>query len=282
MTFPRTLLGTKDLLPKKELGQNFLADPGTAAMIVARSGVSENDVVLEIGSGLGALTVPLAAAARQVFAVETDGRIIDLLTAELAGHNASNVTLIHQDILRVNIPELAQQAETKLIVVGNLPYNISSQILVRLIENRSCVRRCIFMFQKELADRLVAGPDCRDYGRLSVILQYCSAIRTVATVKAHLFYPRPKIDSEVIEIDFSIPPRFAGVDEPLLFAVVKAAFSKRRKTLKNALSTSELALGGEMATRVLTEAGIDPMRRAETLTVEEFVALTRTVGNARA
>ena len=273
MTFPKTLLKAWDLLPKKQLGQNFLADPSTARMIVTRGGVLPDDVIFEIGAGLGAITVPLSAAAKKVYAVEKDDRLVRLLETELALHKAENVTLIHQDILSVDIPDTAARADSRLLVFGNLPYNISSQILVKLIENRQHLTRCILMFQKELAERLTAGAGKKAYGRLSVMLQYCSKITPLATLKANLFYPKPKIDSEIIEIDFSKPSQCVAGDEPFLFSVIKAAFSKRRKTLKNALSTSELGMDPEQVSLALAAAGIDPVRRAETLDVEEFVRL---------
>jgi 16S rRNA (adenine1518-N6/adenine1519-N6)-dimethyltransferase len=267
-----------ELFPKKQLGQNFLSDPSTAQMIVSRGGVDPHHVVFEIGAGLGALTVPLSSAARKVFSVEKDGRLISLLETELALYKAENVTLIHRDILSVNIPEIAAGVDSRLLVFGNLPYNISSQILVKLMESRRHVSRCILMFQKELAQRLMAGPGTRDYGRISAMLQYCSEIRHLATVPAHLFYPKPKIDSEVIEIDFSKPSHRVAADEAFLFRVIKAAFSKRRKTLKNALSTSELGMVSTEVSRALEAAGIAPSRRAETLAVGEFVDLAEALG----
>jgi 16S rRNA (adenine1518-N6/adenine1519-N6)-dimethyltransferase len=267
-----------ELFPKKQLGQNFLSDPGTAKMIVSRGDVGPDDVVFEIGAGLGALTVPLSAEARKVFSVEKDDRLLGLLETELALYKADNVTLIHSDILRVDIPEIAKGESSPLLVFGNLPYNISSQILVRLMECRRHLSRCILMFQKELAQRLMAVPGKKDYGRISAMLQYCGKIRHLATVPAHLFYPKPKIDSEVIEIDFSKPSPHVAADEAFLFRVIKAAFSKRRKTLKNALSTSELGIGSAKVSTALEAAGIDPVRRAETLDIEAFVALADALG----
>jgi 16S rRNA (adenine1518-N6/adenine1519-N6)-dimethyltransferase len=278
MTSPKTLMNAWELFPKKQLGQNFLSDPGTAKMIVSRGDVGPEDVVFEIGAGLGALTVPLSASARKVFCVEKDDRLIKLLETELALYKVENVTLLNRDILSVDISRIAEDEDSKLIVFGNLPYNISSQILIKLMKCRRHVGRCILMFQKELAQRLMAGPGTKEYGRISAMLQYCSEIRHLATVPAHLFYPKPKIDSEVIEIDFSKPSPRVAADEAALFRVIKAAFSKRRKTLKNSLSTSELGVGAPEATNALVAAGIDPTRRAETLTIEEFVDLADALG----
>ena len=189
MTAPRTLLKAWQTPPKKQFGQNFLCDPSTPRMIVSRANVSEDHVVLEIGAGLGALTIPLAQAARKVIAVEKDQRLHALLNTELALHGIDNVHLIAGDILSVDISAVAKAENTRLHVFGNLPYNISSQILVQLIAHRRHVARCVLMFQKELAERLRAEPGNKAYGRISVMLQYCAAVSPVATLEAHLFYP---------------------------------------------------------------------------------------------
>ncbi len=275
MTSPRTLLKAWNLYAKKQLGQNFLADPSTAEMIVSRSKITAEDTILEIGAGLGALTLPLARVARKVYAVEKDYQLIPLLKNELlaAGLQAS-VELIQQNILDVDIRELAARSGHSLTIMGNLPYNISSQILIHLVQARSVVNRAIFMFQKELAERIVAQPGNKVYGRLSVALQYCADIEKVANVKAGLFFPKPKVDSLVIEIRFLKQPAYVADDEALFFEVVKAAFSQRRKTLRNSLSKSTLVVTAETVERALTGAEIDPERRAESLSVAEFVALS--------
>ncbi|RZB31711.1 MAG: 16S rRNA (adenine1518-N6/adenine1519-N6)-dimethyltransferase [Desulfobacteraceae bacterium Eth-SRB1] len=274
MTSPRTLLSAWNLHPKKQLGQHFLSDPSTAEMITARSGIVSEDIVLEIGAGLGALTIPLAHAAKKVYAVDTDSQIIELLKTELVANSISNVVLIKENILKVNIERLAKEAGRRPIVIGNLPYNISSQILVQLIKSRSIVSRAIFMLQKELSRRITAKPCCRDYGRLTVMLQYCADIKKIADIKAHQFFPKPKVDSEVLEINFKTAMKYPARDEAFFFKVIKAAFGQRRKTLRNALAGSELHLDTSTAQRVLENAGIEPSRRAETLTVSEFVDLS--------
>jgi 16S rRNA (adenine1518-N6/adenine1519-N6)-dimethyltransferase len=274
MTSPAQILRVQNLFPKKQLGQNFLNDPSTAEMIIQRSDLMPQDVVLEIGAGLGALTVPIARSARKVYAVEKDGRLADVLAGILAASDCSNVTLINKNILDVDIGQLARDENCKLVVFGNLPYNISSQVLIQLIKTRTAVRHCVLMFQKELARRIMSPPGTRDYGRLSVLQQYCAEIKHIADVKAALFYPRPKVDSEVIAINFKDAPEFAADDEVFFSRVVKAAFSKRRKTLKNALAGSDLALEAEAVERILKGVAIEPFRRAETLSVEEFVKLS--------
>lgn len=273
MTAPRTLLDAWGLRPQKQLGQNFLTDPSTAAMIVTRAAVGPQDVVLEIGGGLGALTIPLARQVRKVITVEKDRRLVGLLRTELVAAGVANVAVLAADIRRVDIHALAREAGRRLVVAGNLPYNISSQILVQLVERRTEVERAVLMFQKELAQRILAAPGGRDYGRLTVLLQYSADVRTLAELKAASFYPRPKIDSTVLEVRFKARPQFPAADEDLLFRVVKAAFGQRRKTLKNALAGGSLTLDGAGAERALTAAGIDPGRRAETLAVADFVAL---------
>ncbi len=277
MTSPRALLKAWQLPPKKSLGQNFLSDPSVAEMIAERAKIGAEDAVLEIGAGLGALTAPLARRAGRVTAVETDRRLLDLLRTELRARRIDNVDLLEADILRVDIRPLAKASGRSLVVTGNLPYHISSQIIVQLIQARESVRRAVVMIQREMAQRLMAVPGSKDYGRLTVMLRYCADIRSVAVVRSDRFYPRPKVDSEVVAIDFHHPPPLPAEDEPFLFLVIKAAFGKRRKTLKNALSGSELQLSPTEARDALEAAGIDPARRAETVSVGEFVGLSEKI-----
>ena len=248
-TYPGVLLKSSSLFAKKELGQNFLADPQAAAMIVNRAGITKQDTVLEIGPGLGALTVHIAKQAARVYAVEKDTRLIPLITGELGQAGADNVTLINDDIFKVDIEALA--GEGKLLVVGNLPYNISSQVLFRLVENRNVVSRAVLMFQKELAQRIVAPPGGRDYGRLSVVMQYCSRVSTVADIGGQLFFPKPEVESRVVAVEFFENIQFPPDQEAYLFRVIKAAFSKRRKTLRNSLAGAELSINTTQAAQAL-------------------------------
>ena len=281
MTSPRRLFNYWQLHPKRQLGQNFLIDPSTADMIVSRSKINPKDVVLEIGAGLGALTIPLSRAASKVYAVEIDQSLTSLLKTELDSHGIENVAIMDHNILRTDIHEIMGMAGRKLIVFGNLPYNISSQVLVHLIKSRSALKRAILMFQKELARRISAGPGKKDYGRISAMLQSCSDIKSLAELKASQFFPRPKIDSEILEIIFNNWMDQFVEEEDLFFNVIKAAFSKRRKTLKNALGTSAYFKDAKEADQVLNNIGIDPIRRAETLTVEEFARLSNEVYGRR-
>ena len=273
MTSPRNLLKAWNLKPKKRMGQNFLTDPSTARTIISRANLTADDVVLEIGAGLGALTIPLARVVKKVHAVEKDDHLIELLKTELLADRISNCDIIAQNILEMDLHTLTDTTTTKLTVVGNLPYGISSQILIKLIHSRDTIERAIVMFQKELAQRIAAQPGGKQYGRITAMLRYCADIRILADVKASVFYPPPKVDSTVIEIEFKPTSMYGPHDEAMLFRVIKAAFGNRRKTLKNALAASELQIDSQRILLALSAAGIDPIRRAETLNPSEFVAL---------
>ena len=277
MTSPQVLLNAWDLRARKELGQNFLKDPAVAEQIVALAQVRHQDVVLEIGSGLGVMTIAAARAASKVIAVEKDRRLLPLLRSELLLNGLTQVQVFSQDILTLDLHALASEAGHSLIVLGNLPYNISSQVLIKLIEQRRVVERAVLMFQKELAERLCAGPGCKAYGRLSVLLQYCADLKLMRDIKARQFFPVPKVDSAILRIDFKKHLSRTVSDEALFVRVIQAAFGQRRKTLRNAIGGGLLPLNSETAERVLVAAGIDPRRRAETLSVDEYVALTDTV-----
>ena len=274
MTSPRTLLAAHNIRPKKQLGQNFIVDPAFTEMIVKRAGILPADIILEIGAGLGALTIPLARRAKKVFAVEKDRQIIPILNTEILVNGLTNISIIEKDIMSLDIKALVEDMGGKIVVMGNLPYNISSQILVQLIRSREGISRAVLMFQKELAQRITAETGCKDYGRLTVMLRYCSDIKKLVDAKASLFFPKPKVDSQILEIKFKKEIDHKAADEPFLFKVIKAGFGNRRKTLKNALAASELNIDPNTAKGVLEKSGIDPIRRAETLTVEEFVKLS--------
>ena len=279
MESPKKLLSSLNIRPNRKLGQNFLTDPSTAEMIVKRSNIHPEDVVLEIGAGLGALTVVLAKTAKKVYAVEIDRWILPLLKAVLHSHAIENATIVEKNFLWIDLPKIAKNENCKITVIGNLPYNISSQILIRLITFRHVLGRCILMFQKELAQRISSQPGSKDYGRISVMLQYCAEIRSLANVNATVFYPKPRVDSEVIEVIFKDASKLYAENEAILYQVIKAAFSKRRKTLKNALTGSDLFKNAKKTLNILETVGIDPIRRAETLTIEEFVKLSNAVVN---
>jgi 16S rRNA (adenine1518-N6/adenine1519-N6)-dimethyltransferase len=277
MTSPRILLAAHNISPKKQLGQNFIIDPAFTEKIVKRAGILPEDIILEIGAGLGALTIPMARRANKVLAIEKDRQIIPILNLEILVSGLTNISIIEKDILSVDINALVEDMGRKIVVMGNLPYNISSQILVQLIRSREGISRAVLMFQKELAQRITANAGCKDYGRLTVMLRYCSDIRKLLDAKASLFFPKPKVDSEILELKFKEEINHKADDELFFFKVIKSGFGNRRKTLKNALAASELNIDPDTAKRVLEKSGIDPIRRAETLTVEEFVRLSNTL-----
>jgi len=274
MTSPKVLLNAWQLRAKKRYGQHFLRHSSIGELIVDRAGVTRDDVILEIGAGLGALTIPLARSARKVFAVERDPDLAELLKTELLAAGASNVLIILRNILDIELSQMANSEGQPLVVFGNLPYNISSQIIVRLVTERKSVSRATLMFQKELADRICAAPGGKTYGRLSVLIQYCAHIEKLLQIKAADFFPKPKVDSTILHVTLLKTPPYPAKDETFLFKVVQAAFSQRRKTLKNALSGSFLQLDDTIVLSALSQAAIDPSRRAETLSVLEFVRLS--------
>jgi 16S rRNA (adenine1518-N6/adenine1519-N6)-dimethyltransferase len=279
MTHPGQLLKKEKLYAGKEMGQNFLSNPETAQMIVNRTGISRDAAVLEIGPGLGALTIPLARKAAHVIAVELDRRLVPLLKEELEQEEISNVTVLNQNIMKTDFKEIA--GDKKLTVIGNLPYNISSQILFRLVKERAVIETAFLMFQKELATRIIASPGGRDYSRLSAVVQYAADVGFVADIKPASFFPKPDVHSTVLRFDFLASEDMSPPMEDLLFDVIKSAFSKRRKSLKNSMVGGELGLEKPVVIDALTQASIVPERRAETLSVAEFKALAIAVWNIR-
>lgn len=270
-------MNAKNLRPRKALGQNFLVDPSTAEMIIRKSGVGKADVAVEIGAGLGALTLPLSDAAKSVYAIEKDPAIANALGEELNTRGIGNVVLSNQDILDIDLAAIAAKENQRLMIFGNLPYYISSQVLICLINAHGAIRQADLMFQKEVAQRLIAGPGTKSYSRLTVMLQYYTEIYRTATVNAHLFWPAPKVDSEVLQFNFKREFKPAVRDPGLFAAVVKAAFSRRRKTLLNAMSSSELNIPRQDLLHVFEASGIDAGSRAESLSVDQFVQLANTI-----
>lgn len=269
------LLKDNQIYAGKELGQNFLSNPDTARMIVDRTGIDGHARVVEIGPGLGALTIPIAKKTRHLTVVEKDRRLIPLLEAVLENHEIDWVRVVNQDFLKTDIAALAE--EKKLVVMGNLPYNISSQILFQLIRARDAIDKAFLMFQKELADRILAMPGNKAYSRLSAVSRYAADIRRVVDIGPGAFFPKPAVDSTVLVFDFFPSRPFSRDMEQRLFTVIKAAFSKRRKSLKNALVGPDLGLDKPTIAQALKSADIAPERRAETLDVSEFERLTRAV-----
>jgi len=270
----RQILTEHGLAPSKRLGQNFLVQPRLAEQIVALAGIGPTDTVVELGVGLGSLTIPLAARAGKVIGIEIDAGIIryHLEAQDLP----ANVELHHQDLLQTDFAALAHDQGSRLKIIANLPYAISNPLLFKLVEQHQALDLAVLMVQKEVALRLIAPPGTKEYGVLSVLLGSCAQVRRLLEVGPANFYPRPKVDSLVIAISFGAAP--AGVDFPMLHRVVDLAFRQRRKTLLNSLSAGgAIGLGRPEAARVLAAAGIEPRLRAENLTTADFIRLTRAI-----
>jgi 16S rRNA (adenine1518-N6/adenine1519-N6)-dimethyltransferase len=273
----RTILREHGLAPHKKLGQNFLVHRHTAERIVDLAGVKKDDTIVEVGVGLGALTNLIAARAGQVIGIEADSGIIQWHREQ--EDLADNVSLIHADILKTDLAGLAEQCGGRLKVLANLPYSISSPFLFRLIDHREVVDWAVVMLQKEVALRLMARPGTREYGVPTVLFAACADIEPLMEVKPGEFYPRPKIDSMVVRITFN--PRPARLDAirdfhwPLLKKIVNSCFGQRRKTLLNGLAAGGFIADKTVLAAAIRRAGLEPTIRAENLSFEEFVELSR-------
>jgi dimethyladenosine transferase len=256
----------------KRLGQNFLADETVVDGIVAAAGVAAGDAVLEIGPGIGTLTQGLLEAGANVVAVELDRRLVDVLGETLAGYE--HLRVVHGDILKIDISR--EMSTSSFKIVANLPYYITTPILMLILEQRLPASVLVTMVQKEVAARMVASPGGKDYGALSVAVQYYSDPEISFIVPPGAFIPAPAVESAVIRCTVRKCPPVTVTDEAVFFRVVKAAFAQRRKTLTNALKAAGFADTAE----ILRSAGIDGGRRGETLSIQEF-ALISNVWNDR-
>lgn len=260
--------------PKKRLGQHFLRDTGIIGKIIDEARLDPSDRVLEIGSGLGALTLPLAGLVHHVVAVEKDLRLAEMLKMRLARDGISNVHVIHGDILNLVFDGITGSPAMKMKVMGNLPYNISTPFLERLVENRSLVSRAVLMFQLELARRLTASPGNKEFGAMTVLIQYHAHVSPLLEVSKAAFYPRPKVDSMVLELDFERPHPRRAEDEAKFKMVVKGAFAYKRKTILNSLKRTLSSRTSEEILAALRNCAIDPGKRAEALDIDQFLCLT--------
>lgn len=283
-----TKANTKELIQKyklrltKSLGQNFLNDESVVRRIVDAADVSTGDLVMEVGPGIGSMTGELARRAGRVAAVEIDRYLIPALTENLK--EFSNIVIINQDIMKADIKEIIQQnisdlkTEAKLTsvkVVANLPYYITTPIIMKFLEENPGVDKMVFMVQKEVAERMVAKPGGKDYGSLSVAVQYYSKPDMVFQVPPHCFIPQPEVDSTVIRLDIYSEPPVRLLDRGHFFRVVKAAFGQRRKTLVNALANSgNFNISKEEMIKLFKELGIDEKQRGETLSIAQFAELS--------
>lgn len=265
MEHPKTILQQYGLEPKKSLGQNFLFDDQVLGKIIAAADLTPSDHVLEIGPGLGHLTQHLAAAAATVTAVELDQRYLPILDDRL-GH-LPNLRLIHGDILEQNLSQLFPQSGYK--VVANVPYYITGAILRHLLASDSKPSLLVMTVQKEVAQRLTAQPG--DLSLLAVSVQFYGRPRFIGTIRAGAFWPRPDVDSAMIRLDLYPEPLLPLAEENAFFRVVKAGFSQKRKQVKNNLA--QLGVGSEQIAAALNQSHLDGQRRAETLTLPEWVTL---------
>ncbi len=260
---------------QKKFGQNFLIDEGVVRRIIDGADITKDDLVLEIGPGIGTMTQFLAEAASGVLAVEIDRNLKPVLEDTL--HEYHNVEIIWGDILKQDLPAVLSEkaAGRKVKVVANLPYYITTPIIMDLLEQRLEIESVTVMIQKEVAVRMQAAPGTKDYGALSLAVQYYTAPEVIAKVPPNCFIPRPNVESAVIRLSVLKEPSVLVKDEKLLFKIIRASFNQRRKTLLNGLKNSpELDFAGEEIAEAIASCGFDPAVRGEALTLAEFAALT--------
>ncbi|MGV8146017.1 MAG: 16S rRNA (adenine(1518)-N(6)/adenine(1519)-N(6))-dimethyltransferase RsmA [Alkaliphilus sp.] len=276
---------TKNIIRKhgfffsKSLGQNFLIDSNIPINMVKKIGIDITDNIIEIGPGIGSLTQVIAEHVKKVVVVEIDKKLIPILKETLSENK--NVEIINEDILKIDLHKLIESEfdNEKVKVIGNLPYYITTPIIMRFLEEKVPVQQLAFMVQKEVGDRMQAKPSTKQYGTLSIAVQYYCDVKTVMKVPPSVFLPKPKVESSIITLDVLQNPRVDIKDEKLFFKIVKDAFGKRRKTLLNALSSGTLQLDKVLLKKVFSICEIDGVRRGETLTIEEFAMITNTIDN---
>ena len=262
----------------KSLGQNFLIDDNIVDKIVAGAGIGPSDKIIEVGPGIGTLTREMASRAGALMAVEIDKNLIPILTDTLG--DFENVKIVNEDIIKADIRGLIDEnlSGGPVKLVANLPYYITTPIIMRFLEEDINVTDIVVMVQKEVAERMNAQPGGKDFGALSVAVQFYCDTEIVAKVPRHLFVPQPNVDSIVIALRVRPERKYRVDSEDLFFKVVKAAFGQRRKTLLNSIASMG-NLSKDMVKEALEEAGIDPKRRGETLSLDEFANLSNVIGN---
>lgn len=274
----RMVLDKYDFVFQKKYGQNFLIDSSVLDTIVSAAGVGKEDFVLEIGPGIGTMTQVLCESAREVTAVEIDRKLIPVLGDTLGAYD--NVEVLNQDILKTDIRALAQEKNggAPIKIVANLPYYITTPILMELLESRVPAESITVMVQKEVADRMQSGPGSKEYGALSLAVQYYTEPEVVAEVPPNCFYPRPKVSSSVVHLRRYEEPAVSVPDEKLLFRLVRASFNQRRKTLANGLKNSGMIpLSKGEIEEAIAETGKPVNIRGEALTLQEFARLTERI-----
>lgn len=266
-----------DIRASKKYGQNFLIDPAVLETILNTSEIDKDSMVLEIGPGLGTMTKQLCERAGKVLAVEIDKELIKALNINMSAYD--NFKLINDDIMRLDLDALLKESfgEDKAKVVANLPYYITSPIIMKLLEEHLNLSSITLMVQKEVAKRITASPGGKDYGVLSLSVQYYAVPEIAAVVPAEAFMPAPGVDSAVVHLEVRKDAPVFLEDESLFFKVIKAAFGQRRKTLQNALSGSALNLEKSHVEEILSNCDMDPKRRGETLSMSEFALLSNKI-----
>ena len=268
----------------KSLGQNFITDKNVIERIVEGAGPTEDDLVIEIGPGIGVLTAEAAQQAAKVVAIEIDSKLIPILDETLAEYD--NVEVINQDILKTDLNGIIDEQRAKgsfsgdVKIIGNLPYYITTPIIMHILENSIRAESITVMMQKEVADRIKASPGNKTYGAISAAVQYYCEVEPVVSVPKEVFVPRPKVDSAVLKLTIRDKKPVDLIDEKAFFTCIKSGFGQRRKTLLNSL-TGTYGLPKDEIRRILEEAGIDPVRRAETLDMNEFAAIANGVAAAK-
>lgn len=266
--------GAPPIRAKKRLGQHFLRDPAVVAQLIDLAEFQPEATVIEIGPGLGALTLPLAGSVRQVIGIEKDAELVEILRERLLLRGIRNVTLMNQDVLKADFEDLARSAGQYLQVIGNLPFNISSPFLEKLMENRSFIARAVLTFQAEVGRRLIASPGNKDYGAMTVLVQYHARISPLLEIPRSAFSPPPKVESMVLEIDFSRPYPLRASDEGTFRKAVRGAFAHRRKTIFNSLRSAYPDWSLKNISNALEKSRIDPKSRAEVLGINSFIRLS--------
>jgi len=265
-------LRSRGVSPKRGLGQHFLIDQGIAQKIVRLADLEPEDCVVEIGPGMGVLTFLMLPLVKKVVAVELDQGMAEWLREK--GQGLASLTIIRQDALDFDFAIVAEEAGRRLKVVANLPYNISTPVIFRLLESRKLFSHLTLMLQREVAERITASPGSKAYGPLSIFTQLYTFPKIMMRVPAEAFYPRPKVESALVRFEILERPRITIDDDGFFQKVVRASFAQRRKTLLNALTGSSLSLGPKDKVAAALEAiGIAPRRRAETLDLAEFQRL---------
>ncbi len=271
----KEVLARYNMSAKKKFGQNFLIDGGVLEGIVEAAGVTDKDCVLEIGPGIGTLTQYLAEAAGRVVAVEIDKTLLPVLADTLSEYD--NVTVINEDVLKVDIDKIIEEYNEgrPIKVVANLPYYITTPIIMKLFESGALIESITVMVQKEVADRMAAGPGNKDYGSLSLAVGFYAEANTVIDVPPSSFIPQPNVGSAVVKLTKYPEPKVNVKDSKYLFEIIRTSFNQRRKTLSNSLSNNaSLGVSRDKVGAALVKMGIDERARGETLTLEQFAELS--------